>query len=116
MNVGLLVKGILSKFIFIFCCLDLSVVCEYKKLKHTLVDEGPPAGGASRGTRKKCERICDSRRECNSFAYDENGKHCWFKTLKVSGSEEQSIGSSAYTVYKTCRKRSNKGIYKHQLQ
>lgn len=121
MNVGLLVrqyrvKGILSKFIFIFCCLDLSVVCAYKKLKHTLAVEGPSVGDAAWGTQKKCERICDSRRGCNSFAYNAKWKQCWFKTLKVSGSEEQSIGSNAYTVYKTCRKRSNRGIYKHQLQ
>ena len=83
-----------------------SKTCEYERFDNVAKWEGNNAGPVAWvKTQEECEKICDSRRGCNSFSIEHysSSTACWFKAKKLYGFEEQKVKNNVYSVYKVCQ-------------
>ena len=88
---------------------DLKIVCKYERFQQQVIDEGEAPVGTSYYSGKsqeECERICEAREDCHSFAYEPSGlRRCWLKNKALNGDEPQTQNSAdIYTVYRKCSK------------
>ena len=87
----------------------IKIVCKYERFQLQVIDEGEaPAGTSyySGKSQEECERICEGREDCHSFAYEPLpfGK-CFLKNKALNGDEPQTQNAAnIYTVYRKCSK------------
>lgn len=68
------------------------------------VEEGQSAGSKWNTNVESCKSACNQKTNCNSFAFCNTGKACYFKEKKLIRSEKTKSHGDCTTYFKSCGK------------